>query len=155
MYRSSFTPEALDAVRQQWPSLQEIPEDATPGASLRHAATNIRTLLKHQWPEAHFWVTCQRFSMGNSISIQWAGEGAGLDEQAVEQLANPFIHSTFDGSTDSTISVKTNREFRELFGSVKYLHVNKASPTREATHKAAQISRGLPKPSKRSPGPRF
>lgn len=117
---------------------------------------NIRSLLKAQWPEARFWVAIQRYSMGNNISIEWAGEGKGLSQSAIEVLANPFIHSWFDGSTDSTISVSTNREFRELFGSMKHLHIHRADPSREAAYKAEQLSKALPKLKKKAGlGPRF
>lgn len=156
MRSSSFSPEALASVRTQWPSLQEIPPDAPPGASLRYAASNIRSLLKAEWPQARFWVALQRYSMGNNISIEWAGEGKGLSQPAIETLVSPFIHSWFDGSTDSTISVPTNREFRELFGSMKHLHVHRADPSREASYKATEISKALPKANKKArSGPRF
>lgn len=154
---SSFSPEALDAVRQQWPHLKEIPEDAKSGASLTHATANMRLMLKAKWPNARFWVTCERASMMTAIRVRWVstGQESDLNLREVKALLTPFVHSTFDGSTDSTLSVPTNREFRELFGSTKFLDFHPPTPEMEVEYRAKTLKKALPKPSTPQRGPRF
>ena len=80
----------------------------------KEAVTNLRELLKHEFPGVKFSV--RRRNGSDSVNISWTdGPTAG----AVENVATQFKGVTFNAYDDSTDILTT--DFNTLFGSLDYI----------------------------------
>lgn len=82
------------------------------------AAKNIRKELKSAFPGIKFSVVSERYSMGNSININWTD---GPSKKAVEAISNKYSAGYFDGMTDCYEYTQATRKY----GSSKHIFTNR------------------------------
>ena len=61
------------------------------------AASEIRKILKREFPKTKFKVISQSYSMGSSVDVYWFD---GPTKDAVQSLISQFQYGHFDGMTD-------------------------------------------------------
>jgi len=86
------------------------------GSDCTVAATNIRAELRAMFPGVKFGVRSSRFSMGDSIHIDWID---GPTSSEVRSLVAKYQAGSFDGSSDS-YDYEIN-EFKKTHGSTKFI----------------------------------
>lgn len=80
----------------------------------KEAVTNLKKLLKHEFPGVKFSV--RRRNGSDSVNISWSD---GPTAEAVENIAVQFKGLTFNAYDDSTDVLTT--DFNTLFGSLDYI----------------------------------
>lgn len=80
------------------------------------AAKNIRTELKHCFPNHKFSVTSESFSMGNAIRVSWT-DGPTTNE--IKNITEKYVYGTFDSMTDCSGRKQTFCE--GFYGEAKYI----------------------------------
>lgn len=83
------------------------------------AVTNLRTLLKREFPGVKFSVK-RRYKGSDSIDITYTD---GPTAKAVENVARQFQGVTFNGYEDCTETLST--DFNTLFGALDYIFANR------------------------------
>lgn len=86
------------------------------GTDCTTAAANIRTELRATLPGVKFSVRSSRFSMGDSVDIEWT-DGPSVSE--VRAIVGKYQAGSFDGSTDS-YDYSLN-DFHKAHGSTKFV----------------------------------
>ena len=80
------------------------------------AAKNVRIELKRAFPGVKFSVTTSKFSMGNSINIDWTD---GPTSNQVTAITDKYTSGDFDGMND--LYTYKHSEFTSTYGSAKYI----------------------------------
>jgi hypothetical protein len=88
---------------------------------LMAAAKNIRIELARAFPGVKFSVKSSRFSMGDSIRINWID---GPTTAQVEAIVNRYEAGSFDGSTDC-YNYRGDRAFTDAFGDAKFVQTSR------------------------------
>lgn len=109
----------LARLATEYAHLQQYKQgDKLQGVTL--AAANARKLLKAAFPGVKFSVTCEKFSMGNSMRVAWTD---GPSAKAVEAITDQFSGGSFNGEDDSY--TYSRAPFGELFGTAKYISTSR------------------------------
>lgn len=107
--------QALQDLAREYAHLKQYKQgDKLQGVTL--AAANVRILLKQAFAGVKFSVTCDKFSMGNSMRISWTD---GPDCAAVDAIVDKFSGGSFNSMED--IYEYSSSAFTELFGRAKYI----------------------------------
>jgi len=88
--------------------------------SLVAAAKNMRIELKAAFPRVKFAVRTERYSMGNSINVDWEDGPVGVQ---VEAIVFKYSGGNFDGMTDSYEYRRS--AWTDAFGKGKYVFANR------------------------------
>lgn len=88
--------------------------------SLNAAAKNIRIELKAAFPGVKFSVKSSRFSMGNSISVNWIDGPTG---DQVSAIIGRYAAGSFNGMED--IYEYSRDAWKDAFGDAKYVHASR------------------------------
>ena len=96
-------------------------------------AKNIRTILRHKWPQVKFSVTSESFSMGSTIHIRWEEP---LDDppvhKEVESYCKVFCYSQPSAGYDDGMDINSERwEFTKRYGGAKFVNVDERRLTNE------------------------
>ncbi|MFW6172427.1 MAG: LPD29 domain-containing protein [Elusimicrobiota bacterium] len=99
------------------------------------AASEIRKVLKREFPQTKFSVTSKGFSMGDSVSVRWID---GPTREQVENKISQFQEGHFDGRQDLYIYSNT----REDMPQTKYLSCDRemSEETKEIIKKRLGIT---------------
>ena len=107
--------QALQDLAREYAHLKQYKQgDKLQGVTL--AAANVRILLKQAFPGVKFSVTCDKYSMGNSLRVSWTD---GPDCAAVDAIVDKFSGGSFNSMED--IYEYSSSAFTELFGRAKYI----------------------------------
>lgn len=99
---------------------QLTPVEGSGKSGLVVGASNIRKLLKQEFPGVKFSVRSESFAGGNAISIHWTD---GPTSKQVEAIASDFKQGYFNGMDDS---YEYNRSsFVQIFGGAKYVSASR------------------------------
>lgn len=93
---------------------------STEGGPLIAAAKNIRIELKAAFPGVKFSVKTSRYSMGNSIDINWTD---GPTNDQVSAITCRYEAGSFDGMTDCYNY--EHSAWTDAFGEGKYVHTRR------------------------------
>lgn len=123
---------ALETMARDYSHLKQYKKgDKLYGVTL--AAANVRILLKQAFPGVKFSVTCDKYSMGNSLRVSWTD---GPDCAAVDAIVGKFSGGSFNSMED--IYEYSSSAFTELFGSAK--HTSTQRELGDATISAALVA---------------
>ena len=107
--------QALQDLAREYAHLKQYKQgDKLQGVTL--AAANVRILLKQAFPGVKFSVTCDKYSMGNSLRVSWTD---GPNCAAVDAIVDKFSGGSFNSMED--IYEYSSSAFTELFGRAKYI----------------------------------
>lgn len=87
-------------------------------SSAANCAAAIRTELKTAFPGIKFSVTCENFSMGDSVDIRWED---GPTTKEVEEFTSKYQYGHFDSMTDMYESSNSRDDIPQS----KYVHTNR------------------------------
>lgn len=123
---------ALETMARDYSHLKQYKKgDKLYGVTL--AAANVRILLKQAFPGVKFSVTCDKYSMGDSLRVSWTD---GPDCAAVDAIVGKFSGGSFNSMED--IYEYSSSAFTELFGSAK--HTSTQRELGDATISAALVA---------------
>lgn len=110
---------ALETMARDYSHLKQYKKgDKLYGVTL--AAANVRILLKQAFPGVKFSVTCEKYSMGNSLRVQWT-DGPGTSK--VEAITDKFSAGSFNATED--IYEYSSSAFTELFGDARNISTSR------------------------------
>lgn len=104
-------------LKAKYPNLTMVDEK---NDGLVTAAKNIRAELKAAYPGVKFSVKTSRFSMGDSITINWTD---GPNSAQVEAVTNKYKAGNFDGYDDCYRYERT--DWNDAFGDAKYISADR------------------------------
>lgn len=112
---------AAEAFSAKVAELQNMPTNLTKAKGNTYngctlAAGNIKKELKAAFPKVKFSVTSERFSGGNSVSVEWTD---GPTSKKVREITGKYSGGSFDGMVD--LYTYSRSPWTEVFGSTKYL----------------------------------
>lgn len=82
------------------------------------AASQIREILKKEFPKTKFSVTSENYSMGNSVNVDWTD---GVSKRKVEKLISHYQYGKFNSMDD----LYENTNNRKDIPQTKYLFCNR------------------------------
>jgi hypothetical protein len=99
------------------------------------ASSEIRKILKQNFPTIKFSVTSKSYSMGSSVNISWTD---GVTTDRVEKLVKKFQYGHFDGMQD----LYEYSNSKEDIPQVKYVQTkrNMSDETKEVIKKELGIT---------------
>jgi hypothetical protein len=110
------------------------PREATGGrfkTDAALAASNMRALLKHEYPGTRFKVRSETHSGGDSVDVSWTDLPGAPSEEAVDGLLAKFQDGAWNGMEDMYEYAEHGQRFRQIFGGVRRVSADQDWPTAE------------------------
>lgn len=82
------------------------------------AAAAIKKELKQHFPNIKFSVTCQNYSMGDNVRVEY---NDGVKRQKIEDIIGKYQYGHFDSMTDSYEYTNNRNDIPQT----KYLHITR------------------------------